>query len=596
MSKLPLRSELNIEETWDLSHLFESQEKYEKECTLLKEDIIKFNEEFNTKLDSKENLIKALEALENLQLRLSYISGYATLAYEVDKTVEINEKNVIELESFLECADSKLTFIKSEIALLDKELIEEVKQIRKEYRYFIEDIERNKKILLSKEVEEVLSSLSASIYNQYSLYGATKFQDLKFDDFIVDGQIYANSYAMFEGEYECHKDYNIRRKSWESFHRGLEKYQYTAANNYINYVMTDKKMATLRGFSSVIDYLLFSQNITREAYNRQIDTIMKEFSKVMRRYAKMLAKEKGLEKVSLADIKMPFTASKMANISIEQVKEILLDTFKVFGKEYTDIIHKSFDDRWIDFPMNETKSTGGFCSTYHKGPAYILLNWTGLLSEALVLAHELGHATHFTLIGKNQSILTPEPSLYFVEAPSTANEVIMCEYLLNKDINKEDKRQLITEFISRTYFHNMVTHLLEADFQRRVYEALDNNESLSLNILNNFFITTLKEFWGDSVEINEGAQLTWMRQPHYFMGLYSYTYSAGLTIGTAIGQRIAKADKKAVDAWLDVLKAGGTKSALELASMADVSMYDDKALLFAISYVDSLLDKVEELA
>src|SRR5699024_2642424 len=146
-----------------------------------------------------------------------------------------------------------------------------------------------------------------------------------------------------------------------------------------------------------------------------------------------------------------------------------------------------------------------------------------------------------------QNVLTPEASLYFIEAPSTANEVIMCQYLLNQPISAEQKRVLIAEFISRTYFHNMVTHLLEADFQRKVYQAVDKGEVLNAKRFNAFFKETLENFWGDAVEINEGAELTWMRQPHYFMGLYSYTYSAGLTIGTQIGQKIAAKDETAIE-------------------------------------------------
>ena len=47
--------------------------------------------------------------------------------------------------------------------------------------------------------------------------------------------------------------------------------------------------------------------------------------------------------------------------------------------------------------------------------------------------------------------------------------------------------------------------------------------------------------WRNSEEMqydSEGAELTWMRQPHYYMGLYPYTYSAGLTIATEVSRRI----------------------------------------------------------
>ena len=171
----------------------------------------------------------------------------------------------------------------------------------------------------------------------------------------------------------------------------------------------------------------------------------------------------------------------------------------------------------------------------------------------------------------------------------------MMHHLLTQPLDAAAKVNLITEFIGKTYYHNMVTHLLEAHFQRKVYQAVDREEVLNADRLNQFFRESLEAFWGDAVVINPGAELTWMRQPHYFMGLYSYTYSAGLTIGTHMGRAIAGGDSEAVTRWLDVLKAGGSQSAKELAAHAGVDIDSTAALVEAIDYIDQLLDQVESL-
>ncbi|MDO4775348.1 MAG: oligoendopeptidase F [Aerococcaceae bacterium] len=591
---LPLRTEVPIHETWDLSLLFNSQQDYEVAVQQLKDAAVSFVNQYEGKLKDVNVLLEAFAAYEQLSILSDRVYAYATLAYEADKLNELNELNETNLYPLSDFVNAKLAFFQPELSELPQEVIEPV--LSSEYKYYLADILRNKQHLLSKEVEEVISSLQSSLSNQYPLYLTTKFQDLRFDNFTANGKNYANSFVEFEGDYECHLDGEVRHASWASFHRGLASYQHTLAANYINHVQTEKKIATLRGFDSVIEYLLHHQKVSREAYNRQIDIIVEKFAPVMRRYAKLLAKEQGLTTISLADIKMPFSTVEAKKISIAESREMVERAFASLGEEYLEVIRRSFDERWIDFPMNQTKSTGGFCLTVYGAPSYTLLNWTGMLSEVLVLAHELGHAGHFQLSHANQLKITPEASLYFVEAPSTANEVIMCQYLLNQPIDAEQKRSLISELISRTYFHNMVTHLLEAHFQRKVYEAVDRGELLNAKRLNQFFQETLELFWGDAVEINEGAELTWMRQPHYFMGLYPYTYSAGLTIGTQIGQRIAQGDADAIAKWLHVLKAGGTMGPLELAAHADVSMENGDALIAAIQYVDSLLDQLEALA
>ncbi|MBD3948617.1 oligoendopeptidase F [Tuanshanicoccus lijuaniae] len=597
MTQLPLREALPVEETWDLSLLFKDSQAYHESISETQELILSFEERFKGHLNDVETIINSLEDYEMISRRQAYISAYGSLGYETDKLNREYEENRAKLEGFAEYSSAHLVFYISELSGQPVEILEAVMTHPngEPFKYFLQDIIDKQPYLLSPEAEAVLSRLSATLQHPYIQYLTTKFQDLTFDSFEANGKTYQNSFVTFEGDFEAHLDANIRRESWKSFHEGLAHYQHTAAENYINHVKTEKRLASLRGFDSVIDYLLMNQKVSREAYNRQIDVIMAEFAPVMRRYAKLLKEEQQLDSIGLCDIKMPFTTIEPEKISISASRELMENIFGIFGEEYLSVVQRSFDERWIDFPMNQTKSTGGFCLSVYDGPSYTLLNWTGLLSEVLVLAHELGHAGHFNLSNKRQLSITPEASLYFIEAPSTANEVIACQYLLNQPIDDAQKRVLISEFISRTYFHNMVTHLLEADFQRKVYQAVDNGELLNATVLNQFFHETLSQFWGEAVEITPGAELTWMRQPHYFMGLYPYTYSAGLTVGTQIGQRIAKGEQAAIDSWLTVLKAGGTLSPLELAAKAGVSMENANALRSAIQYVDGLLDQIEAL-
>lgn len=118
------------------------------------------------------------------------------------------------------------------------------------------------------------------------------------------------------------------------------------------------------------------------------------------------------------------------------------------------------------------------------------------------------------------------------------NEMLMANYLFNSSDDPKFKRWVIGSILSRTYYHNMVTHLLEAAYQREVYRLVDEGESLTAPLLNKIMLDVYERFFGNAVEMTDGVELTWMRQPHYYMGLYSYTYSAGLTIGTVVSQKI----------------------------------------------------------
>ncbi len=51
----------------------------------------------------------------------------------------------------------------------------------------------------------------------------------------------------------------------------------------------------------------------------------------------------------------------------------------------------------------------------------------------------------------------------------------------------------------------MVTHLLEAAYQREVYHKVDQGESLNAPTLNEIMLNVYKQFFGDAVDMTEGA-------------------------------------------------------------------------------------------
>ena len=229
------------------------------------------------------------------------------------------------------------------------------------------------------------------------------------------------------------------------------------------------------------------------------------------------------------------------------------------GPDYVDMVRQAYEQRWIDFAQNKGKCTGGFCETPYGRNSYILLSWCGKMSDVFTIAHELGHAGHFKRCNEAQSIFDTNVSTYFVEAPSTMNELLLAHYMLKTSDDKRFRRWVLANMVSNTYYHNFVTHLLEAAYQREVYRLVQEGGSVQAQTLGEIMHDTLARFWGDAVELNPGAELTWMRQPHYYMGLYSYSYSAGLTIATQMCKRIEREGAAAVEDWKRVLTAGSTK-------------------------------------
>ena len=591
---LPLREEVPVKETWDLKDLFTSDQAFYQTLEQVVQMSLDFNHTYYQKLNNIEIIEKALDEYERILIEIDRLYNYPELRLSVDTSNEEAQKVNAKLNTTSGKLAGLLSFVDSEILELPDEIISELRSQTK-YPHFIKQLQDRKPYQLSADVEKVLATLTPTLRSPFELYGTTKSLDINFESFDYEGVTYPLDYATFENEYEDHPSPEFRRKSFRAFSDALRQYQHTTAATYNMQVQQEKIEANLRGYDSVIDYLLQDQEVTKDMFDRQIDVIMSDLAPVMQKYAKIIQRVHNLDKMRFEDLKISIDPNFEPEISIEESKKYIYGALKVLGDDYVKMLESAYDYRWIDFAQNKGKDTGAYCASPYITHSYVFISWTGKMAETFVLAHELGHAGHFALAQNHQNLLESEASMYFVEAPSTMNEMLMANYLFNSSNDPRFKRWVIGSILSRTYYHNMVTHLLEAAYQREVYSRVDNGESLTAPLLNEIMLNTYKAFFGDTVEMTDGVELTWMRQPHYYMGLYSYTYSAGLTIGTVVSQCIKKEGQPAVDRWLKTLQAGGSQSPIELAQIAGVDITTDAPLKETINYISNLVDELEVL-
>ena len=591
---LPSREEVPVRETWDLKDLFTSDQAFYQTLEQVVQMSLDFNHTYYQKLNNIETIEKALDEYERILIEIDRLYNYPELRLSVDTANEEAQKVNAKLNTTSGKLAGLLSFVDSEILELSDDKISELRS-RTKYPHFIKQLQDRKPYQLSADVEKVLATLTPTLRSPFELYGTTKSLDINFESFDYEGVTYPLDYATFENEYEDHPSFEFRRKSFRAFSDALRQYQHTTAATYNMQVQQEKIEADLRGYDSVIDYLLQDQEVTKDMFDRQIDVIMSDLAPVMQKYAKIIQRVHNLDKMRFEDLKISIDPNFEPEISIEKSKKYIYGALNVLGDDYVKMLESAYDYRWIDFAQNKGKDTGAYCASPYVTHSYVFISWTGKMAETFVLAHELGHAGHFTLAQKHQNLLESEASMYFVEAPSTMNEMLMANYLFNSSNDPRFKRWVIGSILSRTYYHNMVTHLLEAAYQREVYRRVDNGESLTAPLLNEIMLNTYKAFFGDTVEMTDGVELTWMRQPHYYMGLYSYTYSAGLTIGTVVSQCIKNEGQPAVDRWLKTLQAGGSQSPIELAQIAGVDITTDAPLKETINYISNLVDELEVL-
>ncbi|MFZ5827677.1 MAG: M3 family metallopeptidase [Bacillota bacterium] len=606
MQKQRIRAEVPVEETWRTEDIFPSPEAWEAEFKAILAD--QSLAPFKGRLGEGPAVLKAcLEALEALMARAMRVGAYAMLNQVVDFTNPAGQVLAGRAQAISSRMESEGSRIRSELLQLPAGAIERFLAADPElapYRPMLEQLLVDRPHALSPEAEAALAIMSEPLELPTQLFRRTTAADMRFEP-VTDsqGQTVHVTLGSMMMQIEHSPDTTLRRRAYESMVKGLKGYEQTLATSLGGQVRRMVLTARMRGYNSAIEMFVKSgypsvatiggpHAPSVEAFDRWMETVLADLAPHMRRYAELRRRVLGLDKLLHCDLQAPFGFTEPYALSYEQGAQWIQESVAVLGPEYQEIIKASFAERWIDRADNAGKPGMAFCNTVSGVHPYVFSTWTGGLRGLFILAHELGHAGHGAMAHRYQRLMSSRTALYFVEAPSTLNELLLTRHIRSVTDDPALHRQVIMTVLS-TYFHNFVTHLLEAELLRRIYRIAEQDRPITAKVLGDETADLLKRFWGDAAEIDEGARLTWMRQGHYYMGIYPYTYSVGLAAATAVARMIETEGDAAASRWVEVLKAGGSRSGEELFRMAGVEITAPETLQEAIAYVGSLVDELE---
>ncbi len=473
---LKTRAEIDPKYTWDLTVFFSNETEFNEEVSNLKSNVDQFVKDFPGKINQPAMIVNALHYLEKIYEQIDLIENYAYLDLSVDLTDASKNQRMRQVSDLEAEIAADLTFFEDELLQNEDEMLDKVSSLDPNFSSYIRHAKAQKSVQLAPEAEKILSQLAPTVHAPENIYGQVRSADMDFGTFNVNGQDYPLSFVLYEDFYAYHPNTDIRRAAFEKFSEVLARYQNTVAVTYYTQVSTEKKIATMRGFDSVIDYLLYDQEVDRSLFDRQIDIIIEKLGPIMQKYITFLKKQRGLDEMTYADLKIDLDPDFNPIISIEDAKKYVSDALITLGADYQDMILKSYPERWIDFVQNVGKETGGFCAQPYKKQPRILMSWTNQLADVYTLIHELGHAGQGILSSEKNSVLGFNPSTYIVEAPSTFNELLLTHSIEEKATDPRMKRFALTKMLANTYFHNFITHLLEAAYQREVYDLIDQGQ------------------------------------------------------------------------------------------------------------------------
>ncbi|MBQ7567464.1 oligoendopeptidase F, partial [bacterium] len=296
------------------------------------------------------------------------------------------------------------------------------------------------------------------------------------------------------------------------------------------------------------------------------------------------------------DLYPPMVPSVKMDIPYDQAIKTIPKALACMGPDYVKTISAGMDPRngWVDVYPHKYKDSGASCaSTYGKHP-FIKLNYQNESDDMSTVAHEYGHAMHSVLSYSHQPQVTAGYVPFIAEVASTCNEKLLSDYLIANAKTDEEKLYLLNEMVDRIRA-TIYRQALFADWELAVHEAYERGESLTADYLNGLYADLIRKYYGPDFVVGENDGVEWAYIPHLYYKFYVFSYTAGMSSGIAIADRIEKEGAPARDAYLSMLSSGCSKSPVDLLKMAGVDITNSSAIDAAARCMDDALSQMEAI-
>ena len=594
-NKIPQRSEIPVEHTWNTADLFPTDEAWEKEFEEAQAQLRTLPGYAGRLGESAKTLYEYLTLSMQVGDRLEELYRYASLRQDEDTRVAKYQAMAGKGMSLFVEARAATAFEKPELIKLSPETLEQFYADEpglELYRRYFTILQDQKEHTLSDAEEKLLAAAGEMAQAPDDIYSKFTNADLTFPDAVdKDGNPLPLSQATFV-PYEMSEDRELRRSAYEQFYDTCGHFQNTAAALMSAEVKKRQFFATARKYESPLAAAVSDARVPPEVYHNLVDTVNANLDK-LHRYVRLRKKMLGVDELHMYDIYAPMVSGADKVIPFEEAKSTVYDALAPMGEEYRAIIKEGFDNRWMDVYENVGKRSGAYMNGAVIHP-YVLLNQKDNLDSMFTMAHEMGHAVHSYLSNKTQPSVYRNYVIFVAEVASTCNEALLMEYLLGKTTDKRERAWLINHFLEQ-FKGTLYRQTMFAEYELRLGELNAQGIPLTAERLSAEYKALNARYFGPDMVTDDRIALEWVRIPHFYYNYYVYQYSTGYSAAIALSRRILKEGEGAVKDYLQFLSGGDSKDPIDLLKGAGVDMASPKPVQDALDLFGELLDEMEAL-
>lgn len=591
----PSRSEVQVEDTWDLSPLYQDDQAWEQDFKDLQGRFGRIAD-FRGRIAEGASVLKeALEFEKSVDLQVEQLNQYAALRVTEDSANGSSLSREARLESLMVRIGEAFSFLGSEIQTLSDTVFDSYLNAPElaEWEIPLRKLRRLKAHTLVASEERLLALGSAAIGGHRDTFSQLTNVDMKFgtvrDSRGMERELTQSSFSSFLYD----PTPAVRREAFHKFYAEFKDHQFTIASSLANSVRADVFYARARNYPSALEKALFADDVPVSVYDNLIASVRKHLPPLYRYFA-LRKRVLGLEEIHHYDTYVPMIADVSSHVPWDDAVNRVITALHPLGEEYLQTLgHGLRDGRWCDRYENKGKRSGAFSYGTYTSPPYIMMNYKAdVFSDVYTLAHEAGHSMHTWYSQRHQSYQNYHYPIFLAEVASTFNEILLTEHLLKTTEDARMRAYIINRQIDDLR-GTLYRQTMFAEFEKAIHAVEEEGEALTLDAFKRIYRELLEVYFGPSFTLDEELQLEGLRIPHFYGAFYVYKYATGISAAASLAYQVLESGD--ATRYLNFLRSGGSRFPIETLAEAGVDMASPAPVEAALALFERRVDELEDL-
>lgn len=596
VKKVPVRSDVPEELTWDLDRIYPSVTEWKKDKEQLQKKLEDFKQLRGKMKDSADMFQNIITSYLGIFRSYEKLAVFASMKNDQDTTNSKYQELQSEADNLGTQVGEKVAWFQPELVHLDEETIQDYFAQNSEldiYRHFINEMRAQRDHLLSDDQEALLAAASNIFGAPEKTFEMLSDADLKFP--VVEGEN-GQKVELSEGTYSKlleSSNRQVRKGAFKALYQTYGAFKNTFATTLTSQVQVQNYQAKIRHYSSAKDAALSENHIPDQVYDILIDEVHKHLP-LLHRYVELRGKVLELDQVHMYDLYTPIMKESKLTYTYPEAQTKALEALKIFGDDYVKHVEEAFNDRWIDVVENKGKRTGAYSGGGYDTNPYILLNRQDGLEDLYTLVHEMGHSMHSYYTTHTQPYVYGDYPIFVAEIASTTNENLLTDYLLKTEKDPQVRAYILNHYLDG--FKGTIFRQTQfAEFEQWIHEQDAAGIPLTADSISKFYGDLNQQYYGPAIYNDPEISMEWMRIPHFYYDFYVYQYATGFAAATTLSQQIEDSNPQHTEAYLNFLKSGSSEYPVETMQKAGVDMTQREYLEKAFMVFEERLNELEKL-